>query len=66
MMLFTISAAMIGMSAAAVSLQYADAISNHKAMRCRYQPQEVSKCSQKIHLSFFLFLKTTAVKLDSH
>jgi hypothetical protein len=48
-MLLAISAAMIGMSSAAVvSLQHANAISNDgKTAPCRHHVSEVSKCSQK-------------------
>ncbi|MFL6361717.1 MAG: hypothetical protein ACJ72V_20575 [Nitrososphaeraceae archaeon] len=48
------SVAMIGMSAAWASLQYADGKSNDKAMRCRYQLSDVSKCSQKKDIPFIL------------
>jgi hypothetical protein len=45
-LLFTISAAIIG-TAAVTSLHYADAINDVKGIRCGNYLPDVSKCSQK-------------------
>jgi hypothetical protein len=44
-MLFVISALIIGVPAAAITLQDANAASNHDSS-CRQHPSEISKCTQ--------------------